>query len=151
MINILQVRFGFSYSKQFRYIGLMIFFLRSSTTRLPFTEAATGGVLCKQVFLKISQNSQQSNCAWVSFLTKWQPATLLKKRLWHMCFPVNSAKFLTTPLLLLLLVKVLLVFLLLFSLCGKLLSSYISSNSDCSNKTFLLYRVLNFTFCQHFW
>ena len=25
------------------------------------------------------------------------PATLLKKRLWHRCFPVNFAKFLITP------------------------------------------------------
>ena len=25
-------------------------------------------------------------------------ATLLKKRLWHSCFPVNRAKFLRTPL-----------------------------------------------------
>ena len=28
-----------------------------------------------------------------------RPATLLKKRLWHRCFPVNSAKFLRTPFL----------------------------------------------------
>ena len=28
-----------------------------------------------------------------------QPATLLKKRLWHKCFPVNFAKFLRTPFL----------------------------------------------------
>ena len=28
------------------------------------------------------------------------PATLLKKRLWHRCFPVNFAKFLETPFLL---------------------------------------------------
>ena len=28
-----------------------------------------------------------------------RPATLLKKRLWHMCFPVNFVKFLRTPLL----------------------------------------------------
>ena len=27
------------------------------------------------------------------------PATLLKKRLWHRCFPVNFAKFLRTPIL----------------------------------------------------
>ena len=27
-----------------------------------------------------------------------RPATLLKKRLWHRCFPVNFAKFLGTPL-----------------------------------------------------
>ena len=26
----------------------------------------------------------------------WQPATLLKKRLWHRCFPVNFAKVLRT-------------------------------------------------------
>ena len=26
-----------------------------------------------------------------------RPATLLKKSLWHMCFPVNFAKFLRTP------------------------------------------------------
>ena len=25
------------------------------------------------------------------------PATLFKKRRWHMCFPVNFAKFLRTP------------------------------------------------------
>ena len=28
-----------------------------------------------------------------------RPATLLKKRLWHRCFSVNFAKFLTTPFL----------------------------------------------------
>ena len=26
-----------------------------------------------------------------------RPAALLKKRLWHRCFPVNFAKFLRTP------------------------------------------------------
>ena len=28
-----------------------------------------------------------------------RPATLLKKRPWHRCFPVNFAKFLRTPFL----------------------------------------------------
>ena len=42
----------------------------------------------KKVFLEISQNSQGSTCARVSFLIK---------RLWHSCFPVNFAKFLRTP------------------------------------------------------
>ena len=28
-----------------------------------------------------------------------RPATLLKKRLWHRCFPVNFTKFLRTPIL----------------------------------------------------
>ena len=54
------------------------------------------------MFLEISQNSQENTCARVSFLIKLQglsPATLLKKRLWHRCFPVNFVKFLRTPLL----------------------------------------------------
>ena len=48
------------------------------------TETATGGVVLKKVFLKIEGH---------------RPATLLKKRLWHRCFPVNFAKLLRTPFL----------------------------------------------------
>ena len=53
----------------------------------------------KKGVLEISQNSQESTCARVSFLIKLQvpPVTLLKKRLWHSCLPVNLAKFLRTP------------------------------------------------------
>ena len=49
----------------------------------------------KKVFLKISQNLQENTCAWVS--CRQRPTTLLKKRLWHRCFPVNFTKFLRTP------------------------------------------------------
>ena len=53
----------------------------------------------KKGVLKNFANSQESTCVRVSFLIKLQagPAFLLKKRLWHMCFPVNFAKFLRTP------------------------------------------------------
>ena len=51
-------------------------------------EAATRGVLWKRVFLEISQTSQGNSCTRV-----------LKKRLWHRCFPVNFVKFLRTPFL----------------------------------------------------
>ena len=44
----------------------------------------------KKVFLEISQNSRENTFARVS---------LLKKRLWHTCLPVNFAKFLRTPFL----------------------------------------------------
>ena len=47
------------------------------------------------MFLKISQNSQENTRARVSFFLR--SATLLKKRLWHRCFPRNFAKFLRTP------------------------------------------------------
>ena len=52
----------------------------------------------KKVFLKISQNLQESTCARVSFLKRVRSATLLKKGLWHRCFPENFVKFLRTPL-----------------------------------------------------
>ena len=69
------------------------------------TEAVARRCSVKMVFLEISQNSQENTCARVSFLIKLQavpglrPATLLKKRLRHRCFPVNFAKFLRTPFL----------------------------------------------------
>ena len=37
--------------------------------------AATGGVLKKSLFLKISQNSQESTCTRISFLIKLQAST----------------------------------------------------------------------------
>ena len=56
------------------------------------------------MFLVISEKSHESTCARTSFLIKLQasglrPATLLEKRLWHSCFPVNFAKLLRTPFL----------------------------------------------------
>ena len=65
------------------------------------TEACIRGVLYKKVFLKISQNSQENAYARVCYnkVAALRPATLLKKRLWHMCFPVNFVKFLRTPFL----------------------------------------------------
>ena len=40
--------------------------------KILFSEAATRGVLCKKVFLEISQNSQENTCARVLFLIKLQ-------------------------------------------------------------------------------
>ena len=56
-------------------------------------KAATRGVLCKKMFLEISQNSQENTC-----VRGLRPATLLRKRLWHRFLPVNFVKFLRTPL-----------------------------------------------------
>ena len=39
-------------------------------------ETATGGVLLKSCFLKISQNSQENTCVGVSFLIKLQASVL---------------------------------------------------------------------------
>ena len=56
--------------------------------RTLFLEAVTRRCSVKKVFLKISQNSQENTSARFS---------LLKKRLWQTCFPVNFVKFLRTP------------------------------------------------------
>ena len=66
------------------------------------TEAAVRRCSVKKVSLEITQHLQENTCASVSILIKLQtlrPATLLKKRLWHKCFPVNVAKFLRIPFL----------------------------------------------------
>ena len=63
------------------------------------TKAVVWRCSVKKVLLEISQNTQENTCARVFLLIKLQapPATLLKKRLWHRCFPVYFAKFLRAP------------------------------------------------------
>ena len=61
-------------------------------------EAVARWCSVKNVFLKISQNSQENIGARVSFLIKLQGAyNFIKKRLLHRYFPVNFAKGLRTP------------------------------------------------------
>ena len=45
---------------------------RSSQNNICMVAAATGGVLLEKVFVEITQNSQENNCARVSFLIKLQ-------------------------------------------------------------------------------
>ena len=62
----------------------VLFRIRSSHVMLFFK------ISLKKVLLKISQNSYENTCAKVSLLIKLQaerPVILLKKRLWHTCFP----------------------------------------------------------------
>ena len=54
----------------------------------------------KKVFLKMLQNLQENTSNRVFFSIKlllYQITILLKKRLWHLCFPVNFRKFLNKP------------------------------------------------------
>ena len=70
----------------------MIFLITFVNIWGAFSEAVVGRCSVKKVFLKISQNSQENTCA----RKRLRPATLLKKRTWHRCFPVNFVKFLIT-------------------------------------------------------
>ena len=60
------------------------------------SEAATGDVLLKKLFLKISQYSQENTCV-ESLFNK--VAGLKALRLQHRCFPENIAKFLRPSIL----------------------------------------------------
>ena len=63
-----------------------------------YAEAVVQRYSVKKVFLEISQNSQENSCARVSFLivVGLRAASLLRKRLYHRCFPVNFVKFVRT-------------------------------------------------------
>ena len=65
------------------------------------TESVSWKCSLKKVFLKIPQNSQENKhlCQSLCFSkgAGLRPATLLKKSLWHTCFPVNLVKFLRSP------------------------------------------------------
>ena len=75
---------GVKTAKMKKSFQLQVFFQAISPS---VQEAVAQTCSVKKEFLEISQNSQENTCARVS------PATLLKKRLWHRCFPVNFVKF----------------------------------------------------------
>ena len=80
------------------YLEYVLFPL-GSICKYWISEAATRDVLYENVYLEISQNSQENTCARVSFLIKLQATGFIKKRLRHRCFPVGFAQILRTPFL----------------------------------------------------
>ena len=70
---------------------------------IQWTEAMVCRYYAKQVLLKISQSSLKNSCLGAFFsnqVADWRPATLFKRRLRHIGFPVNFAKLIRTPFLL---------------------------------------------------
>ena len=66
------------------------------------SEAVAQRCSVKKMFLKNSQNSQESTCARVSFLNKvtgLRPGTISKKRPWQRYVPEKFVKFLRTHFL----------------------------------------------------
>ena len=67
-----------------------------------FSEAVTQRCYVNKVVLRnLAKFTGKHLCQGLFFgkVTGLWPATLLKKRLWHRCFPVNFVKFLQTPFL----------------------------------------------------
>ena len=65
---------------------------------LVYQKAATRGFL-RKVLRNFAKFTGKDLCQSFFFdkVAGLRPATLLKMRLWHRCFPVNYAKFLRTP------------------------------------------------------
>ena len=64
--------------------------------------SSRAGVFCKKGVLRnFTKFTGKHLCQNIFFnkVAGLKPATLLKKRLWHRCFPVNFVKFLRTPFL----------------------------------------------------
>ena len=78
---------------------LMSSFMRHLGMPVKFLEVVIRRCSVKKVSLEILQNSQKNAVPESLFykVAGLRPATLLKKRLWHRCFPVNFTKFLRTP------------------------------------------------------
>ena len=67
----------------------------SISDKVKFTEAATGGVLYKTLFLKFFAIFTGKHLRWSVFVNTVagpKPCNFIKKRLQHRCFPVNIAK-----------------------------------------------------------
>ena len=65
----------------------------------PVEKQSPGGVLSKRSsykFYKIHRKIPVPE-SFFKNIASLRPVNLLKKRLWHRCFPVNFAKFLRTP------------------------------------------------------
>ena len=80
---------GTDYEKN-EFAGVGVLKIRSSRPK----------VFCKKGVLRnFCKFRGKHLCQSLSFnkVTGLRPATLLKKRLWHRCFPVNFAKFLRSP------------------------------------------------------
>ena len=62
-------------------------------------EAVARRCSVKMMFIEISQNRRKAPAPESLFnkVAGLKPVTLLKKRFWHRCFPVNFAKVLRTP------------------------------------------------------
>ena len=77
--------------------GEIIFHLKRVLKRLTSSRPE---VFCKKGVLRNFTKFTGKHLCQSLFFNKvagLRPATLLKKRLWHMCFPVNVVKFLRTP------------------------------------------------------
>ena len=84
----------FSTSRLFSWRKFLIMENIKNTPQMK-SEAVIQRCSINKMFLELSQNSQENKCARVFFnkVAALRLANLVKKRLWHRCFPVNLCSF----------------------------------------------------------
>ena len=89
----------FSTSRPFSHEAI-IFIMETIKSRPQIkSEAVAQRCSVNKMFLEIAQNSQENTCQGFFFnkVAVLRPASLLKRRLWHRCFPVNFVQFIGAP------------------------------------------------------
>ena len=81
-------------------LSLYLFSINKTATLLSNSRSSRSEVFCKKGVIRnfakfIGKYLRQS--LFCNKVAPLRPATILKKRLWDRCFPVNFAKFLRTP------------------------------------------------------
>ena len=78
------------------FVGLALKGLNSQCYSI-IIRSSRPNVICKKGVLKNFSKFTGKHLFWSLFFAGLRPATLVKKRLWHRCFPVNFANFIRTP------------------------------------------------------
>ena len=96
----------YEYKQSFKLRSNKIFlnFKKFNHGVINYIEGANANKIVSRIKLILSPVFEQNLVAEVFierklYWTLFRPATLLKKRLWHRCFPLNFVKFLRTPFL----------------------------------------------------
>ena len=88
-------------SQSFNYRNhLLILLSRNWSSRCIFVRSSSPEVFCRKGVLRNFLKFTGKDLCQSLFFNKvagFGPATLLKKKLWHRCLPVNFAKILRTP------------------------------------------------------
>ena len=80
-----------SYKSNFCNVNIVA---KRSAVNLKLTRSSLTEVFCEKLVL---ENFAKFTGKHLSLSLRLRPATLLKKRPWYRCFPVNFAKFSRTP------------------------------------------------------
>ena len=94
------ISFHFCKNLSFNFLIKLLLLLKQGMPTVGLFRSSRPEVFCKKAVLKnFAKFTGKHLCQSLLFskVAVLRPATLLKRRLWHRCFPVDFVKFLRTP------------------------------------------------------